>query len=52
MKMMGKRVNYACRSVISPDPLLNTNEVGVPVVLARKLIIPEPVNDLNYQRLG
>ena len=26
MHMMGKRVNYAARSVISPDPLLATNE--------------------------
>ena len=25
MKMMGKRVNHAARSVISPDPSLNTN---------------------------
>lgn len=25
MKMMGKRVNYAARSVISPDPSLNTD---------------------------
>lgn len=47
MKMMGKRVNFACRSVISPDPLLSTNEVGVPMMLARKLIIPENVNHLN-----
>jgi DNA-directed RNA polymerase I subunit RPA1 len=47
MKMMGKRVNYACRSVISPDPLLNTNEVGVPLMLARKLMIPENVNQYN-----
>ena len=30
MKMMGKRVNFAARSVISPDPSLNTNEVGLP----------------------
>jgi len=27
--MMGKRVNYAARSVISPDPYLDTNEIGV-----------------------
>lgn len=27
--MMGKRVNYAARSVISPDPFLQTNEIGV-----------------------
>ena len=26
--MMGKRVNYCCRSVISPDPYLGTNEIG------------------------
>jgi DNA-directed RNA polymerase I subunit RPA1 len=44
MKMMGKRVNFAARSVISPDPLMNTNEVGVPLILARKLVIPENVN--------
>jgi len=28
--MMGKRVNYACRSVITPDPYLDVDEVGVP----------------------
>jgi len=47
MKMMGKRVNYACRSVISPDPMLNTNEVGVPVFMAKKLTFPEFVNEYN-----
>ena len=25
MKMMGKRVNYGARSVISPDPYLSTD---------------------------
>jgi DNA-directed RNA polymerase I subunit RPA1 len=29
MKMMGKRVNFSARSVISPDPNLDTREVGV-----------------------
>ena len=29
MHMMGKRVNYACRSVISPDPNLRVFEVRV-----------------------
>lgn len=29
MKMMGKRVNYSGRSVISPDPNLDTHEIGV-----------------------
>ena len=30
--MMGKRVNFAARSVISPDPYIATNEIGVPQV--------------------
>jgi len=32
MNMMGKRVNFSCRSVISPDPFLLTSEIGVPKV--------------------
>jgi DNA-directed RNA polymerase I subunit RPA1 len=51
MKMMGKRVNYAARSVISPDPNLNTNEVGVPLFMAKKLTFPETVNEINHQFL-
>lgn len=51
MKMMGKRVNYIARSVISPDPNLNTNEVGVPLFMAKKLTFPEPVNEYNVKML-
>lgn len=40
-KMMGKRVNYACRSVISPDPYLAVNEIGVPPYFALRLTYPE-----------
>mgnify|MGYP000940696255 CR=1 FL=1 len=47
MKMMGKRVNYAARSVISPDPSLNTDEVGLPLFMAKKLTFAEPVNEYN-----
>lgn len=49
--MMGKRVNYAARSVISPDPMLETNEVGVPPVFAMKLSFPEPVTAHNVNQL-
>ncbi|KAK6527845.1 hypothetical protein TWF694_004816 [Orbilia ellipsospora] len=45
--MMGKRVNYAARSVISPDPNIETNEIGVPLAFARKLTYPEPVTPHN-----
>lgn len=47
--MMGKRVNYAARSVISPDPNIETNEIGVPPVFARKLTFPEPVTSHNFK---
>ncbi|KAL5507950.1 hypothetical protein ACEPAH_5568 [Sanghuangporus vaninii] len=47
MNMMGKRVNYAARSVISPDVNIDTNEIGVPPVFARKLTFPEPVTEHN-----
>lgn len=49
--MMGKRVNYAARSVISPDPMLETNEIGVPPVFAVKLTFPEPVTSFNAAEL-
>ena len=49
--MMGKRVNFAARSVISPDPNIETNEIGVPPVFAKKLTYPEPVTDHNYAAL-
>lgn len=42
-KMMGKRVNYAARTVLAPDALIGTNEVGVPLEFAMKLSIPEKV---------
>lgn len=30
--MMGKRVDYAARSVICPDMYIGTNEIGIPLV--------------------
>ncbi|CAN6207284.1 unnamed protein product [Urochloa humidicola] len=50
-KMMGKRVNYACRSVISPDPYLAVNEIGIPPVFATRLTYPEKVTPWNAKRL-
>nr|CAG4647637.1 EOG090X00BV [Moina brachiata] len=47
MHMMGKRVNYAARSVITPDPNLDVEEVGIPEVFAKKLTFPTPVTSWN-----
>lgn len=51
MKMMGKRVNQAARSVISPDPNIETNEVGVPQMIAKVLTYPETANKHNAEEL-
>lgn len=44
-------MNFAARSVISPDPYLDTNEVGVPLFMAKKLTFPEYVNETNLKKL-
>eukprot|EP01086_Lenisia_limosa_P000703 TRINITY_DN1123_c0_g1_i1.p1 TRINITY_DN1123_c0_g1~~TRINITY_DN1123_c0_g1_i1.p1 ORF type:complete len:1304 (-),score=117.25 TRINITY_DN1123_c0_g1_i1:12-3731(-) len=49
--MMGKRVNFACRSVISPDASLETNEIGLPLVFAKTLTFPEIVTQINVEKV-
>jgi DNA-directed RNA polymerase subunit A' len=47
--LLGKRVNFSARTVISPDPRLSINEVGVPEVIAQELTIPEYVTRGNIK---
>ncbi|KAI3425875.1 hypothetical protein D9Q98_007848 [Chlorella vulgaris] len=49
--MMGKRVNFAARSVISPDVYLNGGEIGVPPYFAARLSFPERVTPWNAEKL-
>jgi DNA-directed RNA polymerase subunit A' len=49
--LAGKRTNFCARTVISPDPMLELNEVGVPDVIAMKLTVPEKVNSWNITYL-
>ena len=49
--LMGKRVNFSGRSVISPDPLLDVDEVGVPVEMALCLTQQEVVSPYNLHAL-
>ena len=37
--------------MISPDPMIGTNEIGVPTVFATKLTYPEPVTPWNVHVL-
>ena len=45
--LAGKRTNFCARTVISPDPMIGINEVGVPKSIAMKLTVPETVNEWN-----
>ena len=38
--LMGKRVDFCARTVISPDPHLALDEVGVPAAVAARLTVP------------
>ena len=49
--MMGKRVNFAARSVISPDPNISVDQIGVPLVFAKVLTYPQPVTPWNVNQL-
>jgi len=49
--LAGKRVNYSARTVVSPDPAISINEVGVPFEIARIVTVCETVNDINMERL-
>jgi DNA-directed RNA polymerase subunit A' len=45
--LTGKRVNYAARSTVTPDPFISISEVGVPKVIAQELTVPEIVTEWN-----
>ncbi len=49
--LAGKRTNFSARTVISPDPMLMLDEVGVPLIVAMKLTIPERVTEWNIEYL-
>ncbi|WP_331234734.1 DNA-directed RNA polymerase subunit A' [Natronorarus salvus] len=45
--LSGKRVNFSARTVISPDPTLSLNEVGVPDRVAREMTQTIHVTERN-----
>ena len=49
--LAGKRVNFSARTVISADPKIKFNEVGVPKIIAMELTIPEKVTEWNIDWL-
>ena len=49
--LMGKRVNFSARSVITSDPNLKLHELGVPKKIAMEITFPEVVTAYNIERL-
>jgi DNA-directed RNA polymerase II subunit RPB1 len=49
--LMGKRVDYSARSVITPDANIDLDELGVPEEIATNLTFPETVSVYNRERL-
>jgi DNA-directed RNA polymerase subunit A' len=49
--LSGKRVNFSARTVISPDPNISINEVGVPEMIAKEVTVPTYVNEWNIDEM-
>lgn len=48
---MGKRVDFSARSVITPDPNLDLDQLGVPMRIAMDITIPITVTAHNIDEL-
>jgi DNA-directed RNA polymerase III subunit RPC1 len=49
--LSGKRVDFTSRTVISPDPNLRIEQVGVPIYIAKILTYPQMVNKANLEAM-
>ncbi len=49
--LSGKRVNFSARTVISPDPNISINEVGVPEIIAKEVTVPVYVTEWNIDEV-
>jgi DNA-directed RNA polymerase II subunit RPB1 len=49
--LMGKRVDYSARTVITADPNLSIDQVGVPKSIATRLTVPVSVTPFNIHEL-
>ena len=47
--LSGKRVNFSARTVVSPDPIIEINEVGVPIKMTEVLTVPVHVTEHNLK---
>jgi len=48
---MGKRVDFSSRTVITPDPNLTLEQLGVPYEVAINMTYPETVTPYNFDEM-
>jgi len=49
--IQGKRVEFSGRSVITPDPNISIEELGMPIKIAMNLTMPERVTQFNRNKM-
>lgn len=49
--LSGKRVDFSARTVISPDPYISVNEVGVPQEIAMTVTVPVRITSWNIDEV-
>ena len=49
--LMGKRVDFSARTVITPDPNISLDEIGVPWTIALNLTYPEIITKYNLEEI-
>jgi DNA-directed RNA polymerase III subunit RPC1 len=49
--LSGKRTDFSGRTVISPDPNLKIDQVGVPVLIAKTMTFPQRVFSKNLEQM-
>lgn len=49
LTLLGKRIEFSGRSPISGDVFLDLDQCGIPLLMARKLTLPERVTDFNQE---
>lgn len=52
LNLMGKRVDFSGRSVITSDPYIDIDQLGVPLRIAMELTVPEEVTPYNIKYLS
>ena len=52
LNLMGKRVDFSGRTVITSDPYIDIDQLGVPLKIAMELTVPEEVTPYNIKYLS